>query len=195
MKKIVFEGIVNGNKYDTIEAYNAEVTRLLVSGENVNASCHTKEVEEDEKLNDDPDNFPMPFFNGVKTIDVSYLGELDNMPQDDLEELLEKTVKESDVDSLTKGALKAVHEKAGNIVNQISHNMEENKANINRLAESITQARKLLAHREELQDKMDTLLSYYQTVLNETGDIAEKPKSAQPTKCNNLDELLKAIFG
>lgn len=194
MKKIVFEGIVNGNKYDTIEAYNAEVTRLLANGENVDASCRTKEVEEDEKLDNNPDNFPMPFFNGVKTIDVSYLDELANMSPANLEELLENSANVSDVDSLTKDALKAVHEKAGNIVNQISHNMKENKTNIKQLDASIDRARKLLAHRAELQDKMNTLLAYYQTVLDETSDVEEEQKP-QPTKCNDFNELIKAIFG
>lgn len=194
MKKIVFEGIVNGNKYDTIEAYNAEVTHLLANGENVDASCRTKEVEEDEKLDNNPDNFPMPFFNGVKTIDVSYLDELANMSPANLEELLENSANVSDVDSLTKDALKAVHEKAGNIVNQISHNMKENKTNIKQLDASIDRARKLLAHRAELQDKMGTLLAYYQTVLDETSDVEEEQKP-QPTKCNDFNELIKAIFG
>lgn len=48
MKKTVFEGIINGVKFDKVEDYNNEMMRLLKEGAQIKASSETKTVEENE---------------------------------------------------------------------------------------------------------------------------------------------------
>ena len=40
MKKTIFEGIVNGEKFDNVQAYNARVNELMETGEFVEASSN-----------------------------------------------------------------------------------------------------------------------------------------------------------
>jgi hypothetical protein len=47
MKRTIFEGTVNGEKFDNVQAYNARVNELIQSGELVSASTSTR-VEEYE---------------------------------------------------------------------------------------------------------------------------------------------------
>lgn len=48
MKRTIFEGTVNGEKFDNVQAYNARVNELIQSGELVSASTSTR-VEEYER--------------------------------------------------------------------------------------------------------------------------------------------------
>ena len=41
-KKTVFEGVINGVKFDNVQAYNDMLTRLLASGEEITASTSTR---------------------------------------------------------------------------------------------------------------------------------------------------------
>ena len=45
MKRTIFEGTVNGEKFDSVAAYNARVQELMDSGEFVEASSNTKIIE------------------------------------------------------------------------------------------------------------------------------------------------------
>ena len=41
-KKTIFEGVVNGIKFDDVKAYNEYLTKLINAGESFNASTSTK---------------------------------------------------------------------------------------------------------------------------------------------------------
>ena len=45
MKKTVFKGTINGKQFDSVQAYNEEMTRALAAGESVIAESHTETVE------------------------------------------------------------------------------------------------------------------------------------------------------
>lgn len=47
-KKTVFKGTINGKEFNTVEAYNEEITRLATNGENIEASSQTSIVNEPE---------------------------------------------------------------------------------------------------------------------------------------------------
>ena len=50
MRKVIFEGIINGKKFDSVQEYNKEMNRLISSGSlNINASTNTRYVEENEQ--------------------------------------------------------------------------------------------------------------------------------------------------
>lgn len=59
MRKLVFKGIINGKEFDNVQDYNAEMNRLLSSGEtNISASSSTSVVDEpvdEQKTNTKPE--------------------------------------------------------------------------------------------------------------------------------------------
>ena len=59
MRKLVFKGIINGKEFDNVQDYNAEMNRLLSSGEtNISASSSTSVVDEpvdEQKINTKPE--------------------------------------------------------------------------------------------------------------------------------------------
>ena len=46
MKKTIFEGIVNGVKFDNVKDYNDAITKAIATGEPIQASSNTKTVDE-----------------------------------------------------------------------------------------------------------------------------------------------------
>lgn len=48
MKRTIFEGTVNGEKFNTVQEYNARLTELLNAGVNVEASSNTRVEDEEE---------------------------------------------------------------------------------------------------------------------------------------------------
>lgn len=44
--KTIFEGTINGEKFNSVQAYNARMIELMNAGKEVNASSHTKSVNE-----------------------------------------------------------------------------------------------------------------------------------------------------
>lgn len=59
MRKLVFKGIINDKEFDNVQDYNAEMNRLLSSGEtNISASSSTSVVDEpvdEQKINTKPE--------------------------------------------------------------------------------------------------------------------------------------------
>lgn len=45
MKKTVFKGTINGKQFDSVQAYNEEMTRALAAGESVIAESHTETID------------------------------------------------------------------------------------------------------------------------------------------------------
>lgn len=44
--RTVFKGTINGQEFDNVQAYNAEIQRLIAAGENINATTHTEAAPE-----------------------------------------------------------------------------------------------------------------------------------------------------
>ena len=56
MKKVIFEGTVDGVKFDNVKDYNEAVTKAIAEGKNVQASSNTKVVDTADEIeaNDEP---------------------------------------------------------------------------------------------------------------------------------------------
>lgn len=54
MKKVVFKGIVNDKKFDNIDDYNKEMSRLVGEGASISASSSTQIVDEPEVVKEEP---------------------------------------------------------------------------------------------------------------------------------------------
>jgi methyl-accepting chemotaxis protein len=74
MRKLVFEGIINGKKFDNVQDYNKEMNRLLSSGSlNISASSSTHLVDDSNVAAREPEKVEtirpfdeqdyLPFFN------------------------------------------------------------------------------------------------------------------------------------
>jgi chromosome segregation ATPase len=59
MKKVVFEGTVNGKKFDNIQEYNAEVQRILADGGSLETYSSTKTVDTDDLGEDTKSLYPL----------------------------------------------------------------------------------------------------------------------------------------
>ena len=57
MKKVVFEGIINGEKFDNVQDYNKKMTELVKNNEQISASSITKMNDE---FDDSEDKTPAP---------------------------------------------------------------------------------------------------------------------------------------
>jgi hypothetical protein len=59
MKKVVFEGAVNGKKFDNVQEYNAEVQRILGEGGTLETYSSTKTVDTDDLGEDTKSLYPL----------------------------------------------------------------------------------------------------------------------------------------
>ena len=86
MKKVIFEGSINGKTFDNVSDYNKEMTSLLRNGTSITASSNTRVVDEPEDSKRNPRDVEvarrfdakefLPFFNDES--DEHYLDALMN---------------------------------------------------------------------------------------------------------------------
>lgn len=77
MKRTIFEGTVNGQKFDNVDAYNARLNELLAIGANIEASSNTK-IE-------DVDNIPSVAASDINAINRSgYVSTVTNRNQPEM---------------------------------------------------------------------------------------------------------------
>ena len=123
MKKVVFKGVINDKEFDNVQDYNAEMSRLLGTGEMINASSSTSVAEESDfdqsrrtqdKI-EEPYNLNdfLPFFNSGS--DQYYL---DKLVSDD-DELNDKNL------NLTQVALDEKIEKFDKVLHHTDISLEE----------------------------------------------------------------------
>jgi hypothetical protein len=99
MKKVIFEGVVNGKKFDNIQDYNDEMKRLINQGAtDIQASSNTRVVSEPEEekkeqeLEEFDPNVFLPYFNS--SAQAYYL---DTLVSDD-DKINEKNVASAEIE-------------------------------------------------------------------------------------------------
>lgn len=113
-KKTIFEGTVNGVKFDNVKEYNERVRELMDAGESVNASTKTTIVDEkDSQDNENPSTnlcFRLPGFDGTDPKYTSNMDSLNGTDHDcevidtvnDYLDLVENNIKTNVIDNLNK---------------------------------------------------------------------------------------------
>lgn len=74
MKKTIFEGTVNGTKFDNVEDYNNAITRAIANGEPINASSNTRTADEIQEPSVGQDISLFPGFAHCASLDSLDMG-------------------------------------------------------------------------------------------------------------------------
>ena len=197
VKKTVFEGVVNGVKFDNVNEYNKHIAQLMDIGEPVNASTKTITIDEDVKEVANSCNNPFFKFPGFDDTEPEYSyenrmdsltgAETDNEVLDNVNDhldLVKDNVKTNIIDHLGKtdksyylntvesiiDELKVIHSKTTNAYTKL-----ENEINI------LSQRLELLANGVALNDLYLTFYKDLKTMLT------TKPENETCTNCNSKD--------
>ena len=170
MKRIIFEGMANGEAFNNINEYNARVKQLMDSGEFKSASSSTR-VEEYEtsgfirEVNDNTSCTEIPKYNGAitTTLDTAadtYDDELTRYPfmEEDEEFYLDQLV--SDNADKNKDRLKEVDRiltKCWNYIDKALHNPETEKELKTEYLEDVKQIIEELT--DDKEDTLETIKS------------------------------------
>jgi hypothetical protein len=186
MRKVVFNGFINGEKFDNVQDYNKKMNELLDKGiAKISALSNTSivnepdvddsnETEVEEEFSHDVRDF-LPFFN-----DSSVGCYLDEMVSDD-SELNEKNVARANtIMSETYDTLKNVLDnkwmtigEAFDLINQVKNirsdietSRSENRLAINELEERIDRDKHRLDILKNTDPLIDSFATYYNNVFN-----------------------------
>ena len=99
MKKTIFEGAVNGAKFDNVQDYNNAITKALASGESVNASSNTyttdDTAEADNTSGDDISLFPgFAHCNSLDSLNKEFINTGLEIPEEEFEDSLSRLFNE-----------------------------------------------------------------------------------------------------
>lgn len=213
MKKTVFEGIVNGTKYDNVNDYNNAVQAALNANENVQASSHTEivdvpdsdqcecqcECKDNQKEVDQKEVELKNFINdklnilNVDTDELSkslneFVSQFDEM-SDDLKTYASSLVgdikkKLLERMSATESELDATDVKASAIKEHIDKLDEE----IDKLDDEYI---KLIEKADDLEAEYDKM----SMIIDSINEILAKPQKKNEPKKSGVLDLWKAIFG
>lgn len=207
MKKVIFEGVVNGVKFDNVEDYNKAITKAVARGEEVHANTQTKMVDEPEKSEVDYTKRANILFPGLGASDVlteqmftdvdkSYK-EICDMDEDDMSALVADTVYEELCD-MDEDELGMYEEDLGKICEFISDYQTETSNKIGattQMIDNITQRyqaqlKKLTSDKQNLEDALHVAnkLNLYYTesakMLDEVRHEDDKEEDERPEPVN-----------
>lgn len=207
MKKVIFEGVVNGVKFDNVEDYNKAITKAVARGEEVHASTQTKMVDEPEKSEVDYTKRANILFPGLGTSDVlteqmftdvdKIYKEICDMDEDDMSALVADTVYEELCD-MDEDELGMYEEDLGKICGFISDYQTETSNKIGattQMIDNITQRyqaqlKKLTSDKQNLEDALHVAnkLNLYYTesakMLDEVRHEDDKEEDERPEPVN-----------
>lgn len=203
MKKTVFEGIVNGTKYNNVNDYNEAVKTAIDSGENVKASSKTEivEVSNNENVGFSVDDLVSKEQKELETALNQLSDSFVNLPTDQKENVYcavkdAKTYVENCMDSLAKD------------VDRLDTQATEIQDHIDKLNEKYN---KVTAEADSLNEKYDKLSmisdcfdDIAEAYLNEytknveDGDENNQPIPSEPSLSDcfdNITDLWNKLFG
>lgn len=197
MKKVIFEGTVNGTTYDNVEDYNAAVKEALRSG-NVEASSQTRQVDtEDEDLQDSNVELGVDLFPGfehcedIDSLDSAFISSALGIGLDQFKEkashLVEDVLKEH-VEKLTNAEMTLYKE----YIQKIRKHLNEIARDYKGMAEQYSH------HLEDLLEELEELeeatkhASDEASVVNTTAKIYEDLERIVDERLNSCTQSLSA---
>lgn len=199
MKKTVFEGIVNGTKYDKVEDYNKAVQAALEANENVEASSSTKivmvpdedecpckkQIEKECKCNNGPE---LDFnFKSMMKKDPEELSKMleqleDNFSKlsDEYKESLMHLIKDTKV--IAERQMKVTEKEIDNLDTQAA----EIQQHIDELDEQYDKVIKAADDAEEVYDKLSMVVECLDGIIEDNKDIKYETLT--------MSELWKKLF-
>ena len=181
MRKLVFEGIINGKKFDNVQDYNKEMNRLISSGSlNISASSSThlvddsavaaREPEKVETVRPFDDEDYLPFFNNSTPqyyldLLVSNDNALNERNRDIAEQEFDKKL--TDLKKVLATGTVSIEDafsfvnKLKEVRSQINNDAEENRTTINEVNEKISQLTNNLQVLNNAKPVIATVSDYY----------------------------------
>jgi len=181
MRKLVFEGIINGKKFDNVQDYNKEMNRLISSGSlNISASSSThlvddsavaaREPEKVETVRPFDDEDYLPFFNNSTSqyyldLLVSNDNALNERNRDIAEQEFDKKL--TDLKKVLATGTVSIEDafsfvnKLKEVRSQINNDAEENRTTINEVNEKISQLTNNLQVLNNAKPVIATVSDYY----------------------------------
>jgi hypothetical protein len=181
MRKLVFEGIINGKKFDNVQDYNKEMNRLISSGSlNISASSSThlvddsavaaREPEKAETVRPFDEEDYLPFFNNNTTqyyldLLVSSDNALNERNRDVAEQEFDRKL--TDLKKVLATGTVSIEDafsfvnKLKEVRSQINNDAEENRTTINDVNEKISQLTNNLQVLNNAKPVIATVSDYY----------------------------------
>lgn len=218
-QKKVFKGTINGVEFNNVQEYNAEMTRLINEGKDVNASSQTTIENVEENVNscdsiavpvrmlpgfDIPNVHYINNYIGEDTADnVEYVGETEeNLTK--LYPLIVKNLEQMDQAAVEEyykdvtGTLSKINTDKDSTVKALAHvekeieNLETKWQVLDDSSDLIDVYHKFYA---QVKDAIENRLDKVQTKEAEAPKVEEEPTDLNANDTAAIRRLFKAIFG
>jgi chromosome segregation ATPase len=204
--KTVFEGIVNGQKFDNVADYNAALTRAIQAGNVIQASSKTYTEEEPvTKVEIKPkrelpnyyigmnqDNYYMDMMTGNAETDEHSLDRCRETLQETYNEVVE-TLEEMTDDNLSTYSsnlnkiltkLKSDRSTNNKMLDQFNHDIDELNHNIDVLTKKIEEIEPKLSLCESCGDLNLEMIEYYSSLIDV---VQNEINNRHNNSCNDCD--------
>lgn len=192
MRKLVFKGIINGKEFDNVQDYNAEMNRLLSSGEtNISASSSTSMVDEpvnEQKINKKPekpfniqdyliffnDNCEQYYLDSLVSNDDALNNRNSSLASKVAASTYDKLVEDLNSNKHTVDELFSFVNILKEIRSRIAQDSEDNRNTCDELEKRIDQDKKKLDLLANAKPIINTLSEYYNAAFNLVRDYLLK---------------------
>lgn len=205
--KTIFEGTVNGTKYNNVQDYNQALLNAINSGEQVEATSHTSQVEDVESQSKTENSLSLPEFdlntlNGDPSHDDLLIRAFTrNQISDSVCEAIIDDLNNASVEKREEG-LNAYRKKLNHLKVASDTNDQAYECILKDIA-SLEQQRAKKETQQNILDSSDDILTneidFYDRIIQTVEDTNKPTQPSETT--NELDQLdqvrrlLKEIFG
>lgn len=194
VKKTIFEGTVNGVKFDNVKEYNEYLMKLIETGKPVSASTKTTTIDEEVTNSDNNPFFKFPGFDETEP-EYSYKNRMDSLTGSEMDneildnvndhlDLVIDNVKTNIIDHMGKTDKLHYLGKVENIIDELKVNRCKTDSALKKLNNEIiilNQKLELLANGLALND---LYLTFYEDLKNV---LVAKPENETCVNCNSKD--------
>ena len=183
MKKTIFEGTVNGTKFDNVQDYNNAITKALASGEPVNASSNTYTTDDITEADNAPGNdislFPgFAHCSSLDSLNKEFIGAGLEIPEEEFEDSINQLFDEKIAPAVAK-MNKAQAERYKTYVEGIMRYLGEIAGDYDQLGRQIDDSL------TKLNEEIDKLAKKAQRAVDENRIV-----QSTATLYNNINELV-----
>lgn len=183
MKKTIFEGTVNGTKFDNVQDYNNAITKALANGEPINASSNTYTTDDiteaDNVSGNDISLFPgFAHCSSLDSLNKEFISAGLEIPEEEFEDSIDQLYNEKIVPAVAK-MNKAGAERYKMLIEGIMRYLGEIACDYDQLG------RQLDDRLTKLNEEIDELAKKAQRAVDENRIV-----QSTATLYNNINELV-----
>ena len=218
-QKKVFKGTINGIEFDNVQEYNAEMTRLINEGKNVDASSQTTIENVDEANNScDSNAAPVRMLPGFDLPNVHYINNYINEDTVDNMEYVDRTEENlaniyprivEKLEQMDQAALENYHKDVTGTLSKINTDRDSTikaLANVEKEMDNLETKWQILDDSGDLidvyrkfyaqvKDAIENRLNKVQTKETEAPKVENEPTDLNANDAATIRKLFRAIFG